>query len=97
MATVVLPYQVLQASLVGTAGPTPPGLPDPEPEELMQGLGTRVVTPPTTKTKPIPGSATNLFTFALQILKTDLPEAGAMNPILMVFCGISVRPLSALF
>ena len=36
MATVVLLFQVLQASLVGTGGPTPHGLPNPESEGLMQ-------------------------------------------------------------
>ena len=57
----------------------------------------RAVIPPTTKTEPIPGPATSLLVFVLQILKTDLQETGPMSPTLMVFCGISMRPLSALF
>ena len=64
--------------------------------QCWQGLGMRVVTPPTTKTKPMPGSATSLLAFALLIPKTDLQETGAVSPILMVFCGISMRPFSAL-
>ena len=57
----------------------------------------RAVIPPTTKTEPIPGPATSLLAFALRILKTDLQETGAVSPILMMFCGISMRPLFALF
>ena len=95
ITTPVLPAQPLQASKVGTAGPILHGLPDPELEG--QDLETRAVTPPTTNTEPIPGSATSLLAFALRILETDLQETAAVSPILMVFCGISTRPFSALF
>ena len=53
--------------------------------QCWQGLGMRVVTPPITKTKPMPGSATSLLAFALRNPKTDLQETGAVSPILMVF------------
>ena len=74
ITTPVLPAQPLQASKVGTAGPILHGLPDPELEG--QDLETRAVTPPTTNTEPIPGSATSLLTFALQILKTPAGSRG---------------------
>ena len=82
MTTPVLPCQVLQASLVGTAGLTLHGLPKPKPEgPVLAGPGDESITPPTTKTKPIPGSATCLLAFALWIPKTDLQEAGCESHI----------------
>ncbi|MXQ80051.1 hypothetical protein E5288_WYG013695 [Bos mutus] len=43
---------------------------------MLAGPGDESITPPTTKTKPIPGSATSLLAFALWIPKTDLQEVG---------------------
>ena len=53
----MLPHQVLQASLVSTAGPTPHGLPDRSLKgQCRQGLGTGVVTAPTLLCASSPGA-----------------------------------------
>ena len=68
--------------LVGTAGLTLHRLPNPKPEgPMLAGPADESISPPTTKTKPIPGSATSLLAFALWILKTDLQETGCESHI----------------
>ena len=94
----MLPHQVFQASLVGTAGPTPHGLPDLEPEgPMLAGPGDGSGHSTNHHTEPVPDSAASVLTFALWGLQTDLQGTGAVSPILVVVCGISMRPLSALF
>ena len=63
--------QVLQASLVGTVGPTALGLPKLEPEGLMlAGPGDGSGHSTNHHTKPVPGSAASLLAFALWVLQT---------------------------
>ena len=94
MATPVLPHQVLQASLVGTAGPTPHGLPDPEPEgPMLAGPGDGSGHSTNHQTQPVPGSAASLLSGSCR----QACKKRAVSAVLMVFCGISTRPLSALF